>query len=434
MLVALALQNMEELFSDVPATVKIPGLPLPPGLSEQEVIDHISSILDTNKTVDQIPSFLGGGMYDHYIPAAVDAILSRSEFYTSYTPYQPEVSQGLLQALWEYQSLICELTAMEASNSSLYDGPTAIGEAALMSHRITGRKEILIPEALHRDRQLVLRSYCEGLGLKLSHVRYDRETGSLDIEDLRRKVGPDTGGVYVESPTLLGSLEEGLDEIRSACKDAVLTVGVNPVSLGIVKPPGDFGADIVVGEGQPLCGPMSFGGPSLGLFACRSEHVRKMPGRVIGLTKDVSGKRAFCMTLQTREQHIRKDKAMSNICTNEALLAVATAVNLSLLGRSGLRDLAWRNVRQTRELIALLSDLDGYEVPAYKGAPFNEFVLRSRLDYSRVHKHLLRRGIHGGLPLSDHIEGLKHEALFATTERHHRHHYEMLRHALEELS
>ncbi len=433
MLEALGLRSMEDLFSDIPAGVRMRGLPLSPGLNEQEVVQHVTAILETNRTTDQVPSFLGGGTYDHYIPAAVDAILSRAEFYTSYTPYQPEVSQGLLQALWEYQSLICELSGMEAANSSLYDGPTAVGEAALMSVRITGKKEYLIPRALHRDKRQVLESYGVGPGLRLRTVEYDPEEGTLDLDDLRRKVGPDTAGIYVETPSLLGALEDKIADIREAAGGAVLTVGVNPIALGIVKPPGDYGADIVVGEGQPLGGAMAFGGPSLGIFACRAEHVRRMPGRVIGLTKDLRGGRAFCMTLQTREQHIRKDKAMSNICTNEALLAIASAAYLALLGRTGLRELAWRNVRQAHELMAMLEGLPGFHVPAYRGTPFNEFVLRSRHEYSRVHRHLLRHGIQGGLALGEHVEGLSHEALFATTERHGRFHYEALRRALEGL-
>ncbi len=431
MLGALGLRSMEELFSDIPPEVRPKGLDLPPGISEQEVVERVRGILDRNRTADQIPCFLGGGVYDHYVPAAVDAILSRSEFYTSYTPYQPEVSQGLLQALWEYQSLICELTGMEAANSSLYDGPTAVGEAALMSARITGRNEYLIPRALHREKRAVLQNYGVGPGLRLRAVDFDATQGTLDLEDLRRKVTKDTAGIYVETPNLLGVLEDQLGEIRDATPEAILTVGVNPVALGVVKPPGDYGADIVVGEGQPLGGTMSYGGPYLGIFACRAEHIRRMPGRVIGLTQDIRGKRAFCMTLQTREQHIRKEKAMSNICTNEALLALATATYLALLGSHGLRDLAWRNIRQARELMALLGNIEGFQVPAYHGTPFNEFVLRSRFDYQKVHLHLLRHRIQGGIPLGDHVEGLAHEALFATTERHDRRHYDTLRNALE---
>jgi glycine dehydrogenase subunit 1 len=434
MLAFLGLSSMQELFNDIPPQVRVEALALPPGMGEQEVVEKFDRTLSLNRAADRVPTFLGAGYYDHYVPAAVDAILSRSEFYTSYTPYQPEVSQGMLQALWEYQALVCELTGMDAANSSLYDGSTALGEAAIMSARITGRTEYVIPRAISWEKKAVLRSYAAGPGLRVREVDYDRDVGGLDLGALGQAVGQDTAGVYVESPNLLGVLEEHLEEVREASADAVLTVGVNPISLGILEAPGEAGADIVIGEGQCLGGALNYGGPSLGVFACRQEHVRRMPGRVIGATRDADGRRAFCMTLQTREQHIRRDKAMSNICTNEALMAVGAAVFLALLGRTGLRDLAWRNVRQAKELMARLSRLRGFRVPRFRGTVFNEFTLEAPRPYGEAHRHLLAAGVQGGLPLAPHLPELERCALFTTTERHTREDHEALARALGELA
>ncbi len=430
MLEALGLETLDELFTDIPSDVRVKGIPLARSAGEQEVVERLQAVLAKNRTTDVIPSFLGAGAYDHYIPAAVDSIVGRSEFYTAYTPYQAEVSQGLLQALWEYQSLICVLTGMDAANSSLYDGSTALGEAALMSARITGKREFLIPRALHWERRAVLENYASGPGLKLKEVEYDRSLGSLDLHALRDAISPDTAGVYVESPNFLGVFEEALGEIRDLTKEAVLVVGSNPLALAIAKPPGDLGADIVVGEGQPLGLSLSYGGPYLGIFACRREHIRKMPGRVIGLTHDAEGRRAFCMTLQTREQHIRRDKAMSNICTNEALAAIAAAAFMALHGGQGLQNLAWRNVRAARELMSLIGRVKGFTAPAFKGSHFNEFVVRGPASYAEIDRHLLERGIQGGLGLGDRLPELRNAAVFAATERHARAQFEALAKAL----
>jgi glycine dehydrogenase subunit 1 len=347
----------------------------------------------------------------------VRAILSRSEFYTSYTPYQPELSQGMLQALWEYQSLICELTGMDAANTSMYDASTALGEAARMASRIRPGSVFLVPRALRHHRRSVLRNYLIGTGVEVRGVDYDRETGTLDLGKLKEALSPEVCGVYVENPNFLGRFEEQVGEIRGMT-DAVLVVGVNPIAQAIVRPPADFGADIVIGEGQALGAPANFGGPLLGIFACRQEHVRKMPGRVIGLTRDANDHRAFCMTLQTREQHIRREKAMSNICTNESLLAVAAASYLSILGSNGLRRLAADNIRRAKDLASRIDRIEGFTAPLFPGAHFNEFVVRFRLGYDLVHRELLQRGIHGGLALERQLPELRDAALFATTERH----------------
>lgn len=417
MLRTMGLRSVDELFADIPVAVRIPKLDLPDGLPEDVVVDRVSSLLAANRTVIDMPTFLGGGVYDHFVPASVRAITSRSEFYTSYTPYQPEISQGLLQALWEYQSLICELTGMDAANTSMYDGSTALGEAARMAHRLHGGKTFLIPRALRHHRRAVLANYVLGTGVEVREVDYDRETGMLDLAKLREALSPDVCGVYVENPNFFGRFEEQLAEIRASTQ-AIFIVGVNPIAQAVTRPPGDFGADIVIGEGQPLGTSMNFGGPLLGIFACRQEHIRKMPGRVIGLTQDADGRRAFCMTLQTREQHIRREKAMSNICTNESLLAVAAATFLSVLGANGLRRVAADNIRRARELAAAIDKIPGFVAPIFRGAHFNEFVVRHKKGYAVVHRALLEKGVHGGLPLARQLPELQDAALFATTGRH----------------
>lgn len=417
MLRTMGLRSIEDLFADIPASVRIPKLDLPDGLPEDVVVARVTSMLAANRTVVDMPTFLGGGLYDHFVPASVRAITGRSEFYTSYTPYQPEISQGMLQALWEYQSLICELTGMDGANTSMYDGSTALGEAARMANRIHGGRIFLIPRALRHNRRAVLTNYLIGTGVEVREVDYDRETGMLDLVKLKGALSPDVCGVYVENPNFFGRFEEGLSEIRGLTQ-TIFVVGVNPIAQAVVRPPGDFGADIVIGEGQPLGTQMNFGGPLLGIFACRQEHIRKMPGRVIGLTRDANGHRAFCMTLQTREQHIRREKAMSNICTNESLLAVAAAAYLSILGANGLRRVAAENIRRARDLAAAIDKIPGFTAPVFRGAHFNEFVVRHKDGYAAVHRLLLEKGVHGGMPLSRQLPELKDAALFATTGRH----------------
>ncbi len=433
MLEALGLHSVEDLFSDIPPDVRTAGLRLEPGLTEQEAVDRITAMLSANRSMADTPTFLGGGLYDHFVPASVRAILSRSEFYTSYTPYQPELSQGILQSLWEYQSLVCELTRMDAANTSMYDASTALGEAALMARRIHGGKVFLIPRALRWNRRSVLANYVRAGGLEVRNVDYDRGTGMLDLGELSDAVTPEVCGVYVENPNFFGRLEEQLQEIRAAT-EAVLIVGVNPLAQAVLRPPGDFDADIVIGEGQPLGSPVNFGGPLLGIFACRQEHLRKMPGRVIGVTQDAKGGRAFCMTLQTREQHVRRERAMSNICTNESLLAIAAAAYMAVLGSNGLRSLAAENIRRARGLAASIDRIPGFVAPVFRGAHFNEFAVRSKRPYDEIHKGLLARGIHGGLALKRYLPELADVALFATTERHGVDAHARLLAALEELA
>ncbi len=430
MLRAMGLTSIDDLFADIPASVRTPGIDIPRGLDEQDVVRHVTATLRKNRSMETMPTFLGAGLYDHFVPASVRAIASRAEFYTAYTPYQAELSQGILQTLWEYQSFVCELTGMDAANTSMYDGSTALGEAALMAHRITGKREIVIPRPLHWEKRDVLRSYTVGPGLKIVEVGYSPETGTMDLDDLKMAVGDDTAAVYVENPNFFGRFQEDLADIR-AITPSVLIVGANPLALAVTKPPGELGADIVIGEGQPLGNAVNFGGPLVGIFACTEEHVRKMPGRVIGLTRDVEGRRAFCMTLQTREQHIRRERAMSNICTNETLMAVVSGAYVAVLGPRGLRRVALENIRRAKLLAERIDPLETFEAPAFPGAHFNEFVVRSEVPYHRVHKALLAASVHGGLPLTAHFPELGEAALFATTEVHTEADYERLLRAME---
>jgi len=430
MLRAMELKSIDDLFADIPASVRTGGLEIPKGMDEQDVVRHVTALLRKDRSAESMPTFLGAGLYDHFVPASVRAIASRAEFYTAYTPYQAELSQGILQTLWEYQSFICELTGMDAANTSMYDGSTALGEAALMAHRITGKREIVVPRALHWEKADVLRSYTVGPGLKIVQVDYDSETGTLDLDDLRMAVGEDTAAVYVENPNFFGRFQEDLADIR-AIAPSLLIVGANPLALAVTKAPGDFGADIVIGEGQPLGNAVNYGGPLVGIFACREEHVRKMPGRVIGLTRDVEGRRAFCMTLQTREQHIRRERAMSNICTNETLMAVVSAAYIAVLGPTGLRKVALENIRRAKQLAGRIDPLERFEAPVFPGAHFNEFVVKSDIPYVKVHRALLAAGVHGGLPLTAHFPELGEAALFATTEVHTEADYGRLLAALE---
>ncbi len=418
MLAALGLSSLDELFTDVPEAVRIDGLRLPRGKSELEVVRELKAILAENLTADDHPCFLGAGVSHHFIPAAVRTIVGRSEFLTSYTPYQPEISQGMLQALFEYQSYIAELTGLDAVNSSNYDASTALGEAATMCFRLNEKRRFLIPEAMSWEKKSVLKNYVLGPKLEIVEYGYDPDTGELDLEDLRSKVDTDTCGIYAEVPNLFGVMDSQAPFLKQEFPEAALVVGVDPISLGILKAPGDYGADIVIGEGQPLGIDMNFGGPLLGIFACRQEHVRKMPGRVIGMTRDSEGERAFCMTLQTREQHIRRSKATSNICTNEALMAVTASVYLSILGKEGLQGLAKVNAARAKRLMALIGEIEGFTSPVFEGAHFNEFVVRTPMRPEKLNRLLLKHGIIGGLPLAAHVPRLDHHMLLATTEMH----------------
>ncbi len=427
MMEEIGIKSIEELYVDVPQKFRLKQrLNLPPSAAEHEVKRHVEKLLLANKTSREMPVFLGAGCWPHYIPAAVDAIVQRPEFLTSYTPYQPEISQGILQALFEYQSMICELTAMEVANSSMYDWASALGEAARMTARLTQRTEILIPKIIHPERLATLRTYTEPAELKITQVSYDSETGQLDMEDLKTKISNKTAAVYIENPTYLGFIELKAKEIAEETRDhkALFIVGVDPISLGILKPPGEYNADIVVGEGQPLGNHMNYGGPLLGIFACGNDRqlIRQMPGRVIGMTTTMDNdKTGFCMALQTREQHIRREKATSNICTNEALCAVASAVYLALLGPRGVKELGEVIMSKTRYAMQLLSKIENVKVPLFKAPHFKEFTVNfdnANMTVQQIHENLLKHGVHGGKDLTKEFPELGKSALYCVTEIH----------------
>jgi glycine dehydrogenase subunit 1 len=439
----LGVESIDELYSDIPEKFRLKKALNVPGkaLSEFEVRRHVETLLSKNKSSNDMPIFLGAGCWPHYVPAVVQEIVSRSEFLTSYTPYQPEVSQGMLQALFEYQSMMCELTSMEVSNCSMYDWASALGEAARMAARVKGRNEILVPRIIHPERAATLQVYAEPAGITVRQVGYNPETGQVDLEDLKNKISDKTAAVYIENPAYLGYIESQVDEIgkEAHSHDSLFIVGVDPTSLGILKPPGEYDADIVVGEAQPLGNGMNFGGPLLGIMACRDDMslIRQMPGRIVGLTTTQDNSRqGFCMTLQTREQHIRRERATSNICTNEALCAVASAVYMALLGPEGFRQLGETVMCKSNYAMQLLSNIQSVVTPVFKSAHFKEFTVnfdKTGLTAEEVNKKLLQHQIHGGKDISKELPELGQTALYCVTETHSKEEIEKLRDALEEV-
>jgi len=419
MLEEINLKKIDDLFSDIPKKITINNLNLPKGLSQLETENKLRKIALKNKTYHDFLNFLGGGIKPHYIPSVVKSITSRSEFFTAYTPYQSEASQGFLQAMFEYQSLISELTKLEISNCSLYDGVTALGEAALMCTRINNRTNFLIPKNISFDKKSVLRNYTKGADIKIIEIDYNSNTGKIDLERLKKYVDDKTSGVYIENPNFFGVFEDDVDKIYKIIKqfNSIFVVGIDPLSIGIIKSPGDYGADIAIGEGRALGNHMDFGGSSLGIFSCKKEYIRQMPGRIIGLTKDSNGKRSYCMTLQTREQHIRRGRATSNICTNEGLCALSAVTYLSWIGRNGLEKISKTNYENGQKLADKISKLNGF-TKKFSGSHFNEFVIESENDADNINKKLLDNNIQGGLIIDKWFENLKNCILFGTTEIH----------------
>ena len=424
MLEVIDVQSSEDLFSDIPSGVRFGRrLNLPPPRSEHEARSEIECILAKNRT--EFLSFLGGGVWSHIIPASVDSVAGRAEFVTSYTPYQPEISQGMLQALYEYQSLICELLDMDITNASMYDFASAVGEAARMACRVTGRKQVLYPHFICPSRLSTLRTYTKPCGIELVEVKNDLESGQVSVEDLKKKVSSETAGLYVENPSYVGNILTDPQELSEIVhgKGGLLIAGVDPTSLGILKPPGQYGADVAVGEGQPLGSYVNFGGPLLGIFACREETrlIRQMPGRIIGMTRTKDKETGYCMVMQTREQHIRREKATSNICTNEALLAIRAAVYLSLLGPTGLRRLGEYLASMAQYAVEVLSKIEGIEVPRFNSPHFKEFAIalkRNGSTIQQLNSRLLEGGIIGGHDLTAAFPEVGDAALLCVTERH----------------
>ncbi len=417
MLKELGLSNISELFTDIPSSVQIEKIGLKKGLTQMETEKKLRTLANKNVSCQNITSFLGGGIKPHYIPAAVKAIQKRSEFFTAYTPYQSEASQGFLQAMFEYQSMIAELTGMDVANCSLYDGVTAIGEAALMATRITKKSVFLIPSNLSWEKKSVLTNYAKGPGITIKEISFDEVTGELDETSLKDQLSDNISGVYIENPNTFGIFESNIGKIINRIHDhkTLAIVGIDPFSLGIVKSPGEYDADIVIGEGRSLGNPMNFGGSGLGLFACKQQFIRQIPGRLIGLTKDKKGNDAFCMTLQTREQHIRRGKATSNICTNEGLCALGAAVYLSWLGGNKFVNIGKKNFENGQRLAKEIIRINGFSKP-FTATHFNEFVIKSPIDPYKLNDQLLKHGFHGGMPLDKWFKDMKHMMLFGITE------------------
>jgi glycine dehydrogenase subunit 1 len=415
MLAAIGIDKLEDLFQDVPVVHRFPEVDLPEPLSEMEIMAELQAISEENLDLGHFTSFLGAGAYQHYVPRIVDHVISRSEFYTAYTPYQPEISQGTLQSVFEYQSMICALTGMEVANASHYDGATSAAEAVIMAVNVGRgkRKRVILSPGVHPEYRAVVRTYTQGMDLDIAG---DGDL-ALGFDDLAGLLDQDTACLVVQSPNFFGEIEDlaGLaDKVQAV--GALLVVVTDPVSLGLLKPPGDYGADIVVGEGQALGNGLNFGGPYLGLFACREKHVRKMAGRLVGETVDVEGRRGFVLTLSTREQHIRREKATSNICTNQALCALATSVHLAALGPAGLRRLAELCYHKAHYAASRIGALDAYKVVG--GKPFfKEFVVRCPAPVDEINDYLLAEwGIIGGYDMGRDYPHLENHMLVCVTE------------------
>ncbi len=416
MLSAIGVATVDELFEDIPAAVRATRFEVPPGLTEQEVRAELTRLAGRNRLAEV--SFLGAGAYRRLIPAVVDEVIGRAEFATAYTPYQPEVSQGTLQAIYEFQTLICELTGMEVASASHYDGATATAEAALMACRLTGRDTVAVSRAVHPQVRRVLETYCSGPGIEVVEVPADLDEGGsglTDVDAAKRLAGDDVACLVVQHPNLFGNLEPmpALAEAAHAHGGLFVTL-VDPVSLAMLEAPGRYGADIVTAEGQQLGIPLSFGGPYLGLMAARMSAVRQMPGRLAGATRDADGRRGYVLTLQAREQHIRREKAASNICTNQALCALAATAYLAAVGPEGLREVAQRSATQARHLVATL-EAAGLATRRFTAPYLNEVALHVPAA-ARRHSALAEQGIVAGLVLETEYPELPDTLLLAATE------------------
>jgi glycine cleavage system P protein (glycine dehydrogenase) subunit 1 len=416
MLAAIGVGDVAELFAQIPEPLRL-GRPLelPQGMSETEVYDRLAELAERNADAEREVCFIGAGMYDHYAPAIVDAITQRSEFLTPYTPYQPEISQGGLQVMFEFQTAMSELTGLPVSNAALYEGPSSVASAGYLAIGATGRRRFVVSRGVHPHSRETLETYSAGYGTEV--VEVGLEGGLTDAAGLAEAVDGETAAVFLQNPNFLGAVED-VEALGAAAKEngALLVVSVDPMTLGILRPPGECGADVAVGEGQPLGNRLDFGGPSFGFFCATEEHIRRMPGRIAGETTDVDGRRGFVLALQTREQHIRREKATHNICTAQALNALGAMVHLAWLGRQGFAELGELLVQRTAYARARLAALEGVE-PLHEAPVVREFALRLDAPVATVLDRCAERGIAAGYPLAreypEHEDGL----LVAITER-----------------
>lgn len=431
-LAKIGISSTEELFRSIPKDLRQKKeIALPEPLPEAELERYFRELDKKNRLTNYL-SFLGAGAYHHFIPAVVDYLSLRGEFVSPYTPYQPEVSQGTLQIIFEYQTLICQLTGMDIANASLYDGASGAAEAVLMAHRLKEKPKVLVAKTLHPEYRKVIATYTKNLGVVVEELGYEA-SGKVDFEDLKKKLDEETTAVVVQSPNFMGVIEDVRRTSDLAHNmQALLVVAVaEAISLGLLEAPGSLGADIVTGEGQSFGLPLSFGGPYLGFMACRKEFLRQFPGRIAGETKDVEERRGFVLTLSTREQHIRRERATSNICTNQAWCALRATIFLETLGKSGLRELAWQNIQKAHYALKKLTRIRGVK-RKFSGTFFNEFVLEFSKDWARVDKALRKKGIIGGLSLDDFYPELRNCALFCVTETHKREDIDRLANELKE--
>ena len=415
MLAAVGLGSADELFKSIPTDVQLGRrLEITDALAEPEVIGAMEEFAAKNTAATK-PSFIGAGVYSHFSPTIVDHLIQRSEFFTSYTPYQPEISQGTLQYIFEFQTLICQLTGMEVANASMYDGSTAMAEAYVMAQRVTRRDKIIVADTVHPEYREVARTYTQHGDADIVTVGFDESTGRVaSIDALDDK----TAAVVIQSPNFFGCVEDvaAIAEQAHAVGALLIVVVTEAISFGLLKSPGACGADIVVGEGQSFGVPMSFGGPHVGLFATREKFVRQMPGRLCGVAYDKNGKRGFVLTLSTREQHIRREKATSNICTNQGLIALAATIYMEAMGKKGLQEVATQNAQKAAYAAKGIASIDGYEI-AHSAPKFNEFVVRGpRAATEILEKLRTKDGIIGGLALSKYYSGRENEFLVCVTE------------------
>lgn len=417
MLSAIGIKEIGELFQSIPEALRLEApLDLPPALPEADLTQALNQLASRNVNLEDCAVFLGAGAYRHFTPSVVNHLLLRGEFLTSYTPYQPEVSQGTLQAIFEFQSFVCMLTGMEIANASIYDGASSLAEGVLMAHRVNDRNEVLMARTVHPEYRQVVETYTRGIDFKITDVPY-QENGQTDLDFIRQHVTDETSSVVIQSPNFFGIVEQyaELGEFLKEKETLLIVVVAEATSLGILKPPGERGADIVVGEGQGWGLPVSYGGPHVGFFATREPFFRQVPGRIVGETVDRAGQRSYALTLATREQHIRREKATSNICTNQGLCALAATIWLAAMGKQGVRDVALQNLKTAAALKDKLQHLKGFSL-RFAAGTYNEFVLECPEPAQGLHARLLESKIVAGLPLGNFYPELENCLLLCATE------------------